>query len=296
MIGLSVFQIAVAAAILTGVGYSILCVLWLMLARRALARDLIATLNVATVIFATLIAVFLLGGWVLTVALVLLAARVGYEAAHTRIGSGYAAVFGILSAGVSLGAIWSPAVTTILSLTGAWCLLLGLLLLSRRHLIDRLRGIIEVLLFPVLPMAVLATAALMPWLQAMILVAYILVETFDGYALVSGKIFGRTKAFPTLSPRKTVEGLVGGVAGLMVTAILLALVTGQPVGGAIAIALTGGLFCLAGDLGASRLKRIAGTKDFPVVFKSQGGLFDTFDSWIATGAGLAALSLIWSQI
>ena len=77
----------------------------------------------------------------------------------------------------------------------------------------------------------------------------------------------------------------------MLTAALLgALLGGIPVWTSAAIALLTGALTVAGDLAASRLKRASGVKDFPVVLPHQGGLFDTTDAWIATGAGLITLA------
>ena len=64
-------------------------------------------------------------------------------------------------------------------------------------------------------------------------------------------------------------------------------------GGALILtaSLVAGL-AVAGDLAASRLKRMAGVKDYPVLMRRQGGVLDSLDSWIAAGAGLVALNII----
>ena len=64
-------------------------------------------------------------------------------------------------------------------------------------------------------------------------------------------------------------------------------------GGALILtaSLVAGL-AVAGDLAASRLKRMAGVKDYPVLMRRQGGVLDSLDSWIAAGAGLVALTII----
>ena len=116
-------------------------------------------------------------------------------------------------------------------------------------------------------------------------------ETFDSYALLGGKLFGKHKAFPNLSPNKTVEGLGIGAIMLMATAAGLGvLLAGLPVLASAAIALFAGVLTLAGDLLASRLKRLSGVKDYPQILPHQGGLLDITDAWVVTGAGLVCLA------
>ena len=83
------------------------------------------------------------------------------------------------------------------------------------------RVALDLLVFPTVPLVVFTAAGLHGGFEVWLLVAFILVETFDSYALLGGKFFGRHKAFPVLSPRKTVEGLVIGAIVLMLTAGLV---------------------------------------------------------------------------
>ncbi len=78
------------------------------------------------------------------------------------------------------------------------------------------------------------------------LVAYILIETFDSYALVVGKLFGKRPAFPVLSPRKTIEGLLGGAVFLVLTVVVVAAVMDASILFATALALLAGILGLAG--------------------------------------------------
>lgn len=150
----------------------------------------------------------------------------------------------------------------------------------------------DLLVFPVLPALAFATACA-GTNPAIFLAAWIGIETFDSYALLSGKVFGRRKAFPVLSPNKTIEGLAGGTLMLLLTAMLAAaFMPDFGIGQAVAFALLIGIFSVIGDLTASLMKRRAGVKDFPALIPHQGGLFDMFDSWIATGGALAALLVL----
>lgn len=99
-----------------------------------------------------------------------------------------------------------------------------------------------------------------------------------GYAF--GVTFGRHKVAPTVSPNKSWEGLIGGVA---VTGLLAAFVlplfgdTFTPVSGAV-LAMTCGLASFVGDLTESMVKRDLGVKDLGDLLPGHGGLLDRVDS------------------
>jgi len=125
--------------------------------------------------------------------------------------------------------------------------------------------------------------------SAEIFVACVLVvKASDIGAYFGGRLFGRHKLIPWLSPGKTREGLVAGIAcSAAVAAGFAALwsdrawVPSIPVaaiGGAI-IAFAGAL----GDLGESLLKREAGAKDSGRMLPGMGGLFDVLDSLLPAG-------------
>lgn len=154
-------------------------------------------------------------------------------------------------------------------------------------------ALLEVLLFPVLPAIVFTAAAARPEFGGLLLVLFILVETNDSYALLGGKVFGRRQAFPRLSPKKTVEGLMIGAAALAATAALVGTrFFGYSPAACIAIAVAVGVLSIAGDLAASRLKRVAGVKDYPLFVPRQGGLLDIVDAWLMVGAVVSALIVL----
>lgn len=94
-----------------------------------------------------------------------------------------------------------------------------------------------------------------------------------------GKLFGRHKVVPTVSPKKTIEGLVGGVATTILLAWLVAphltpLVSWEaPVAGLII-----GLAGFVGDVTISALKRDLGVKDSGTLIPGHGGVLDRIDS------------------
>ncbi|OJU08833.1 MAG: hypothetical protein BGN85_10470 [Alphaproteobacteria bacterium 64-11] len=119
------------------------------------------------------------------------------------------------------------------------------------------------------------------------------VETNDSFALLVGKLMGRTRPFPRLSPGKTLAGLVGGMlagagAGFVIARCLIGL---APVPALIAVAATL-LAGLAGDLLVSALKRARGAKDFRPLALIHGGLLDIYDSLLFAAPALLALKAL----
>jgi phosphatidate cytidylyltransferase len=120
--------------------------------------------------------------------------------------------------------------------------------------------------------------------------AQCVVETNDSFALLVGKLAGRTRPFPNLSPGKTLAGLVGGMlAGAGVGYLIASRMMGMapvPALVAVAVALLAGL---AGDLLVSALKRARGRKDFRPLALIHGGLLDIYDSLLFAAPALLAV-------
>jgi phosphatidate cytidylyltransferase len=102
----------------------------------------------------------------------------------------------------------------------------------------------------------------------------------DTAAFFVGNAAGRHKLAPAISPGKTVEGALGGLAGGVAAAAAvraLALPT-VPLGHALVLGLAVAGLGIAGDLVESLLKRWAGVKDSGVLFPGHGGMLDRLDS------------------
>lgn len=104
----------------------------------------------------------------------------------------------------------------------------------------------------------------------------------DTCAYCFGRLFGKHHMTPVLSPHKTVEGAIGGVAGAAVLGLLYGLFLGEEAGAYTAISAAGALISMIGDLSASAIKRNAGIKDYGTLIPGHGGVLDRFDSVIFT--------------
>ena len=108
----------------------------------------------------------------------------------------------------------------------------------------------------------------------------------DTFAYFTGLAFGKHKLAPSISPKKTIEGSVGGIIG--VTAIITAysvicsniMKLDVNIYAVIAIGLLSGVFSQLGDLCASVIKRENGVKDFGKIMPGHGGVMDRFDSFL----------------
>ena len=107
----------------------------------------------------------------------------------------------------------------------------------------------------------------------------------DTCAYFAGRFLGRHKLYPSVSPKKTVEGAVGGLLGSVAFALLgsFFFLRGHlPVAHAIPLALVGGALGQAGDLAESLLKRSIGIKDSGDIVPGHGGILDRVDALLVT--------------
>lgn len=116
--------------------------------------------------------------------------------------------------------------------------------------------------------------------SALCLFAFFLVNASDSAAYVCGKIWGKTKLTPVISPGKTVEGAVGGILVVMLVALAFkwALPLKFSMLETLFYAILIGICAQCGDLAASWSKRRLGIKDFGTILPGHGGILDRFDS------------------
>ncbi|WP_338011619.1 phosphatidate cytidylyltransferase [Desulforamulus aeronauticus] len=105
----------------------------------------------------------------------------------------------------------------------------------------------------------------------------------DTFAYFVGRVLGKHKLAPLLSPKKTIEGAVGGVIGSSLTALaFVKLVPVLPLWPVVLLGALIGIASLLGDLVESALKRQAGVKDSGNIIPGHGGMLDRFDSLLFT--------------
>jgi phosphatidate cytidylyltransferase len=139
------------------------------------------------------------------------------------------------------------------------------------------------LIFPVLPFVVFVAAARWPEMANVFVLSLFIVEIFDSFALLGGRLFGRRPLAPKLSPRKTWEGLYVGLIAVVVAACAVTFTLDMEALTVATITLVSTAGAIIGDLTASAAKRRADVKDYPAVIANQGGLLDIYDSWIVAG-------------
>ena len=117
---------------------------------------------------------------------------------------------------------------------------------------------------------------------------FILIWTNDTFAYIVGKSIGRTKLFEKISPKKTVEGFLGGILFAVIAGYLIskyyikanAQFSDRSILIWTIIAVIVGVIGTIGDLIESKFKRIAGVKDSGSIMPGHGGILDRLDSAI----------------
>lgn len=110
----------------------------------------------------------------------------------------------------------------------------------------------------------------------------------DIASYAAGSLLGRRKLAPRLSPGKTWEGTLAGLAAAALVAFGVGAFAGMPRGAVAFVAATLGAVALGGDLFESHLKRRVGAKDSGALLPGHGGVLDRIDSLIAVAPLVAA--------
>jgi phosphatidate cytidylyltransferase len=116
----------------------------------------------------------------------------------------------------------------------------------------------------------------------LLLFILVMVGVADTAAYAAGHAFGRTKLAPTVSPGKTVEGVLGGAIGVVLLSYFCGTMlwhfTGRQLAEWVGMAVLAGLVSVIGDLSESKLKRVAGVKDSGTLLPGHGGILDRIDA------------------
>ena len=122
--------------------------------------------------------------------------------------------------------------------------------------------------------------------RSLILIAVMISVATDAFAFFVGKVLGRNKIFPIISPNKTLEGTIGGVvSSVLINSLMITLIFQNSLKTLDVIMLTLMIFICAvaavfGDLLISSIKRQANLKDTGSLIPGHGGLLDRIDSHI----------------
>ena len=138
-----------------------------------------------------------------------------------------------------------------------------------------------------------------PWGAYLVWLAIISSWGCDTCAYLTGMVFGKHRVFPDISPKKTLEGCIGGIIGSGILALIYAFcVRGYildinneviifPIV-CMAAAVTG----MFGDLFASAIKRKMGIKDYSNLLPGHGGILDRFDSVILVSPIIFVITIL----
>jgi len=143
------------------------------------------------------------------------------------------------------------------------------------------------------------------FLPELIVAVFILVWSNDTFAYLIGKNFGKHKLLERISPKKTIEGFVGGMLGALLAGFVIfkLLETYRPIDAVayplwmwIAMAIIVAVFGTIGDLIQSKFKRQAGVKDSGIIMPGHGGLYDRLDSIVYASPFVYAFLLIVDNV
>jgi len=113
-----------------------------------------------------------------------------------------------------------------------------------------------------------------------VIFALLIIWTTDSGAYFTGKKFGKKKLWPEISPNKTIEGFLGGIAAAIIFALIFHWIT--PISSSymilIIVTILASVFGQVGDLVESALKRQFNVKDSGNILPGHGGILDRFDS------------------
>ncbi|MCZ8512334.1 phosphatidate cytidylyltransferase [Paenibacillus filicis] len=126
------------------------------------------------------------------------------------------------------------------------------------------------------------------------LLVFFCIWTTDSGAYFTGSWLGKTPLWPTISPKKSVEGAIGGVVLSIVVAVVFAFVRPELLSWQLAVWI-GLLIAVVGQMGdliQSAYKRVKGIKDTGTILPGHGGVLDRTDSWLIVFPFLHMLALL----
>lgn len=130
-----------------------------------------------------------------------------------------------------------------------------------------------------------------------VVVALMFAWLADTGGYFAGRFLGKRKLYEAVSPKKTVAGAIGGLAGSVLGALLghFWFLQSLSLGHGVVLAFVAGALGQAGDLGESLLKRSFGVKDSGAIVPGHGGILDRVDALLVTSA-VTYLYTLWFPV
>ena len=180
-----------------------------------------------------------------------------------------------------------------LGILAALILILGLYVFCfPSYTVDQVKNLIFAVIYVGVMLSCVYLIRIMESGQYLVWLIFLSAWGSDTCAYCTGMLFGKHKMTPVLSPKKTVEGAVGGVVGAVILGMLYALFTTHQTAAYMLICLAGALISMIGDLAASAIKRQSGIKDYGTLIPGHGGILDRFDSVIFTAPAVYLMALL----
>lgn len=190
-------------------------------------------------------------------------------------------LFGVIYA----GGIWFSASILLLAVIGS----LELINLSKKIGFRSSRSILVICSSVILFVGSLAYGILLRNHDNGVYLAYwliVVVIVSDTCAFFVGRRLGKHKLASNISPMKTIEGAIGGILGAVIASLAIKYIFTElevfSIDISVSISVIGGILIgcigIVGDLGESKLKRMAGVKDSGTIFPGHGGVLDRLDS------------------
>jgi phosphatidate cytidylyltransferase len=166
-----------------------------------------------------------------------------------------------------------------------FCSFAWILLAKKEEIVSHLGKVFLSLVYIVIPFVLMTQIPFLHndfnYARTAILGVFILIWTSDTFAYLVGTSIGKTKLFKEISPKKTVEGFIGGMVFCFIASYFIAqqftelsLIQWTVIAGLVSV------FGVLGDLIESMFKRQAGIKDSSNLIPGHGGFLDRFDSVI----------------
>lgn len=263
---------------------------------------MLLTRALAALVFAPLLLfVVVRGGLLLDGAILLVAILASWEFMELAVGRGSrplkAGVY-VATVLITLATLGRTPGVQLATLVAPVTLGLAMLVLARPEPIagalPRLAGALFGVFYCGTLLAHLASLRALPHGLGLAVLALLGTWAADTFAYFAGRLLGRHKLYPIISPAKTLEGAVGGLLGAIAAAFVVGwfLPLGLPVGQTVALGIITALFGMLGDLVESMLKRSTGVKDSSHLIPGHGGVLDRFDA-VMFAAPAVYYYLVW---